>query len=69
MGPGLLATPVVNVMTKAPQTTTSDTLAAAAVARMVGREGGSVISSLVVVDQGNVVGLIRLQECLQAGLV
>jgi arabinose-5-phosphate isomerase len=65
----LLTRRVSAVMTKNPQTIAADMLAVSAVSRMVNRDQGTVITSLVVVDRGRVVGLIRMQECLRAGLM
>lgn len=67
MGPDLLTKRVSEVMTQGPQTISSDLLAAAAMNQMVDRSGG-VITALVVIEEGRVAGLIRLQDCLQAGL-
>lgn len=69
MGPDLLQMPVAQIMTANPKTIQSNLLAAKALDVMVG-EGKTPITSLVVVNaQNEVVGLIRIQELLKAGLV
>ena len=62
MAPGLLELTAGAVMTADPQTISSESLIAEAVALMAGR-----ITNLFVVDDGRVVGIIRLHDCLQAG--
>ncbi|MEQ8246581.1 MAG: KpsF/GutQ family sugar-phosphate isomerase [Alphaproteobacteria bacterium] len=62
MSPGLLELPAAAVMTPGPQTITSDSLIAEALALMAGK-----ITNLFVVDDGRVVGILRLHDCLQAG--
>jgi len=49
-------------MTADPQTISSESLIAEAVALMAGK-----ITNLFVVDDGQVVGIVRLHDCLQAG--
>ncbi|MBI1308434.1 MAG: KpsF/GutQ family sugar-phosphate isomerase [Proteobacteria bacterium] len=61
----LLAQPASGVMTHSPKTTTATTMATAAVAQM--DELG--ITSLWVVEGKKPVGLLRLAECLHAGVV
>ena len=62
MSPGLLELTAAAVMTPGPQTITSDSLIAEALALMAGK-----ITNLFVVDNGRVVGILRLHDCLQAG--
>jgi arabinose-5-phosphate isomerase len=64
MNPGLLAQPVAEVMTASPQTITAQALAAEALGRMNERN----ITSLFVTEDGRPVGLIRMHDCLQAGV-
>jgi arabinose-5-phosphate isomerase len=62
MAPGLLELEAAAVMTPDPQTISSDNLVAEAVAMMAGK-----ITNLFVVDDGRVVGIVRLHDCLRAG--
>ena len=62
MAPGLLELTAEAVMTADPQTISSESLIAEAVALMAGK-----ITNLFVVDDGRVVGIVRLHDCLQAG--
>jgi arabinose-5-phosphate isomerase len=62
MAPGLLELTAGAVMTADPQTISSESLIAEAVALMAGK-----ITNLFVVDDGRVVGIVRLHDCLQAG--
>jgi len=62
MAPGLLELTAGAVMTADPQTISSESLIAEAVALMAGK-----ITNLFVVDDGQVVGIVRLHDCLQAG--
>jgi arabinose-5-phosphate isomerase len=68
MKPDLLRVRVDKIMGKKPLTIAPDLLAAEAVNQMLRRKNGAV-TSLVVVEGGKLVGLIRVQECLQAGLI
>ncbi len=67
MAPDLLQRRVVDVMTRAPKSIESDALAAEALDIMTGTPG-QYITSLIVREQGRVCGMIRLQDCLQAGV-
>lgn len=67
MGPDLLAKPVTEVMSRNPKTIAPDCLAAEALDLMT-KNPGQYITSLVVMDAQDLVGMIRLQDCLQAGL-
>lgn len=68
MATDLLARPVEEIMTVAPKTIVSTRLAAEALNIMT-KESGRYITSLLVVDEaGSLLGLIRLQDCLQAGV-
>lgn len=61
---GLLDLTVDDVMTRAPKFVAPDSLAAEAVGRMQGK-----ITSLFVVAEGEVAGILRLHDCLVAGVV
>lgn len=69
MAEGLLRKKVSAIMSKKPMTIAPEGLAAAALAQMLKRKTGQVITSLVVVKNDRPVGLIRVQECLKAGLM
>lgn len=64
LSPSLLTKTAADVMTPSPKTVEGQTLATAAVAAM---EKASV-TSLWVVENGRPAGLLRLQECLHAGV-
>jgi len=65
MGPDLLNQPVENIMTPAPQTIEPDTLAVEALGIMNGKS----ITSLFVVEDKAVHGILHIHDCLRAGLV
>lgn len=67
MGEGLLSKRVGDVMSPSPKTIPSHVLAAEALDMML-NHFDSPITSLVVEKDGQVAGLIRVQECLKAGL-
>lgn len=67
MGPDLLEKPVTAVMTRGAKTIAPDALAAEAVNVMT-KTPGRYLTSLIVTDGGRLAGLIRLQDCLQAGV-
>ena len=67
MSPDLLQKPVLEIMTSDPMTISKDALAVEALDVMTKRQG-NYITSLIVTDDGGVVGMIRLQDCLQAGI-
>ena len=68
MAPDLLEKSVAKIMTAGPRTISDDALAVEAVNIMT-RTPGKYVTSLIVVDaQGRLNGLIRLQDCLQAGV-
>ena len=69
MGPDLLSRTVDGVMSKNPRTIKHDTLAVEAVDIMSKTPGQYLTSLSVVDDAGDLTGLIRLQDCLQAGIV
>lgn len=69
MHDGLLKEKVARVMSKKPLGVSPDELAATALAQMLKRKTGHIITSLVAVKNNKVVGLIRVQECLKAGLM
>ena len=68
MAPDLLQKPVTDIMTRNPKTIAKNALAVEAVDIMT-RTPGRYITSLVVTDKDRVCGMIRLQDCLQAGIV
>jgi arabinose-5-phosphate isomerase len=69
MGADLLQKPVTAVMTKSPRTIKESALAVEALNVMT-KTPGKFITSLVVNDaDGRMAGLIRLQDCLHAGIV
>src|SRR5688500_2095649 len=68
MGPDLLQRTVTEIMTPTPKTIGPDALAAEALELMT-RTPGRYLTSLVVVEDGRLAGLIRVQDCLQAGIV
>lgn len=68
MGPKILSQKVSTIMSKKPMTIDGDALAAEALNHMLKHKGG-LITSLVVTKGTKVIGLIRVQECLQAGLL
>jgi arabinose-5-phosphate isomerase len=68
MAPDLLQKPVSDVMTSTPKTIFKSELAAKAMDIMT-RTPGKYLSCLIVVDDaGKLAGLLRLQDCLRAGL-
>lgn len=67
MAADLLQKPVTEVMTKDPKSISSGALGVAAMEVMTSRPG-QYLTSLLVIDDGALKGLIRLQDCLQAGL-
>ena len=68
MAPGLLAQKASEIMTADPKSIAPDALAAEAVEMMLKRFK-SPITSLLVMKDGQLAGLIRLQACLQAGVI
>jgi arabinose-5-phosphate isomerase len=68
MSVGLLQENVTKIMTPNPKSIAMDCLAAEALDIMT-KKPGQYITSLIVTDKnGNLAGLIRLQDCIQAGL-
>ncbi len=67
MSPDLLQKSVFDIMTRMPKTITPDALAAEALEQMT-RTPGRYLTSLVVMENGKIAGLIRVQDCLQAGV-
>lgn len=68
MSADLLQTPVTKIMTRNPATIKSSALAAEAV-NMMTKTPGRYLTSLIVTDaDGGLCGMIRLQDCLQAGV-
>ena len=67
MGPDLLDRRAGDIMSRNPKTISPDLLAAEALEIML-NGFASPITSLLVVDQGKIAGLIRIQELLRAGI-
>ncbi|MBX2834206.1 MAG: KpsF/GutQ family sugar-phosphate isomerase [Micavibrio sp.] len=67
MGADLLQKSVTEVMTNNPKSISTKALGVEAMGLMT-LQSGSYLSSLVVLDNGELKGLIRLQDCLRAGL-
>lgn len=67
MGPDLLQQSVSEIMTAGPKTIVHDALGVEALNAMTGK-AGQYLSSLIVMDGEAMVGMIRMQDCLQAGL-
>lgn len=67
MAPDLLQKPVTDVMSTNPKTISKDALAVEALDIMT-KTPGAYITSLIVTDNGQTCGMIRLQDCLQAGI-
>lgn len=67
MSPDLLSQPVSKIMSADPVSISQDALAAEALDVMT-KVPGKYITSLVVRDGDDVCGIIRLQDCLQAGV-
>jgi len=68
MGPDLLAKSVTSIMTTTPKTIETGALAAEAVNLMTKVPGQYLTSLIVLEPSGALAGLIRLQDCLQAGV-
>ena len=68
MSPELMKKPVIEVMTVSPKSISPDALAVEALDMMT-KVKGRYLTSLLVMDKGKLAGMIRLQDCLQAGLV
>lgn len=68
MADDLLRRPVTEIMSPDPKTISPDSLAVEALDFMT-KTKGHYLTSLVVKDNNRLVGMIRLQDCLQAGLV
>lgn len=67
MGPDLLQKPVKDVMSASPKTINDKALAVEALDLMTGQPG-KYLTSLIVLEDGKLCGMIRLQDCLQAGI-
>jgi len=68
MSPDLLQKPVTAIMSRGPRTIEQDALAVEAMNIMT-KTPGRYITSLIVTDaNGKMTGMIRLQDCLQAGI-
>lgn len=68
MGPDLLQKPVTQIMSTSPKNIEAESLAVEAVNVMTKRPG-HYISSLLVMRNKELAGMIRLQDCIQAGLL
>ncbi|HEY8190337.1 MAG TPA: KpsF/GutQ family sugar-phosphate isomerase [Micavibrio sp.] len=67
MSPDLLQRDAAVIMTRTPKTIGPDALAAEALELMT-RTPGRYLTSLVVMENDRIAGLIRVQDCLQAGI-
>ncbi len=67
MAPDLLQKSVTDVMTSGPKSIERDALAVEALDMMT-KKPGHYLTSLIVTDDGKLAGMIRLQDCLQAGI-
>jgi arabinose-5-phosphate isomerase len=67
MAPDLLQQPVRAIMSTNPKSIEEDALGVEALAAMT-KISGKYLSSLIVTRKNQLVGMIRLQDCLQAGL-
>jgi len=67
MGRDLLEKSVKDIMTASPKTIGGDALAVEAMNLMT-QKAGHYLSSLIVMQDKHFIGMIRLQDCLQAGL-
>ena len=68
MSADLLQKSVKDIMSTSPKTVQSNVLAVEAVNIMT-QNPGKYISSLVVLENGKLAGMVRLQDCIQAGLL
>lgn len=68
MAPDLLQKPVSQVMSPSPATISHDALAVEALEKMT-KNRQRYLTSLIVTKNGDLHGMIRLQDCLNAGLV
>jgi arabinose-5-phosphate isomerase len=66
-GPDALQTPLAHLMTSSPLTTASRGLAVDAM-RLMEEDPSRLITVLPVVDEGKVIGLLRMHDIIQAGL-
>ena len=67
MAPDLLQQVVTKIMSTSPKSIDKNALAVEALDQMT-KVPGQYITSLIVRDQGKLCGMIRLQDCLQAGI-
>ncbi|NCC20993.1 MAG: KpsF/GutQ family sugar-phosphate isomerase [Alphaproteobacteria bacterium] len=67
MSPDLLQKPVTGIMSASPRTIEATALAVEALNIMT-KTPGRYLTSLIVVENGELAGMIRLQDCLQAGI-
>lgn len=67
MAPDLLQRSVTEIMTKNPKSISPDALAVEALDLMT-KKKGRYLTTLVVMDGERLCGIIRLQDCLQAGI-
>ena len=68
MSADLLQKPVLDIMSCDPITISKDSLAVEALDIMTKRQGNYITSLIVTDEEGKVSGMIRLQDCLQAGI-
>lgn len=69
MGPELASMTTGDVMSKNPKSIRPDILAAEGLDIMLNKFGSPITSLLVTDEQERIVGLLRVQECLKAGIV
>ena len=67
MGHDLLERSVTEIMTPTPKTISGQALAVEAM-KLMTNKSGNYLSSLIVTQDDQFIGMIRLQDCLQAGL-
>ncbi|MCB1784469.1 MAG: KpsF/GutQ family sugar-phosphate isomerase [Alphaproteobacteria bacterium] len=68
MSPDLLQKPAAEIMTTSPKTISQNALAVEALDIMTKTPGRYITSLIVTGDDGKACGMIRLQDCLQAGI-
>ena len=68
MGADLLSKPVIEVMTRNPQTIRPNALAGEALAQM-NSTGFNGITCLFVVENGKAIGVISVHDCLRSGVI
>ena len=69
MGPELLQKTVSDIMSTAPKSILPEALAAEAIDMMLHHHGQPITSLLVIDSEHTLKGIIRIQDCLQAGII